>query len=377
VVPINAAGWGAAVFANVLQNAVPTTVVSVLGPAYIRRKPPTPATTEYCTGDYFAVIRYTDAAKVPTILRDNAQDFDVSLTPMWSWKQPTSIATLNWTLWTMSLTANPNKGDGLVTNQFRPNKTTFPGAPIGSLPFTVKSRTKTIISIMLRYPGNDPGRLQITVKDANQKDLDPYEEANGNLTFDAQTARGIISDQVRSTLRDYWGQALIDFNVDSDMTPPSKMNIAGFNAGKFNVGNQNNPGNAFLALETNPKLHSPNAINLWLMKALSSGDLGIALQGGTTAIVTEYLNSPIPAHEIGHCIGLDDAEDLPAVEGILNNTTPTEGDANARKRLLMLHVGTQHRVQGGWLSTPENVRARLIVSTLSPRYVALFQIEPN
>lgn len=194
------------------------------------------------------------------------------------------------------------------------------------------------------------------------------------------TARGLIASQIAGWLRIYWGQALVDFYVEADQTAPKDLQIAGFNpAGNF-VSVVGKVATAqFTKLETDPALHEPNAINLWLMKALDDGFRGEALSiGSSTAILTDiaddWESAAVAAHEIGHCLGLDDAENI-NIAGPINNTVAIEGLPAARKRLLMLHAGGDIAPKGGWMTISEVEITRNTVN--GPTYPPRLSIEPG
>lgn len=383
VIATNAGGFSSLITASVLQ-ANGNTLVGVLGPAYIRRLPPPPDGL-YLTGNYQAFVKYTDSAGTVTNLGNNARNYNTSLTPMWAWApggNPNLIAGLTWSLWTMTLSSTQNTGDGNIAMQFQPNQTTFPGSPIGRTNFTVKSRTKVTLLVWLKFPGNDPGRTKRTWTDSKGVVKNPFEMANGQLTANAQEARGGIAGQVQGWLQKYWGQGLIDFYVEANQVVPTdpSMQLTGFNGGLFDDGTANTPSQHLTKLQNDDKFHTQGAINLWLVQGLKSGFSGVALQGETTAVVADATDGNIAftaSHEMGHCLGLDDAENLPALDGILNNLTAYEGDAAARTRLLMKHAGWQLTPNGGWLTKGEVEPARIIATSQNPKYEAFFQLEPK
>lgn len=385
VVPINAGGFGAPAFSGAVQAVQASTVVGILGPAYIRRTPPTPLTTEYCTGEYQSVLLYTDANGVANlILPGNMRNYDTTVVPAWSWLQnPKGIGaiTVPAQIYLMDIASTKNQGDGVVATQFHPSKTLYPGAPIGKANFTIKSRTKTTLNVWVKFPGNQPGRTARVGIDAKGVKYDPYEVDNtGALTNNAVTARGLIATQVQKWLRVYWAQALVDFYVEADQTTPSNQMVAGFDgSGNFNSGANEVASDDFIKLENDPKIHDSGGINVWLMKALLNKNMGEAIQGRTTCIVTDGVMddgsaSLVASHEIGHCLGLDDAENI-KIDGPLNNTFVQEGLAGAQLRLLMLHKGCSQSPAGGWLTISEVERARQ--TALNKNYPAFGGTEPG
>jgi hypothetical protein len=383
VVPMNTSGVAPPATTSILQNVVGTTVVSVLGPKYLRRLPPPPANPLYCTADYQAFVKYTDANRVVTVL-SQIPDFDTT-NPMWEWQNnPNSIGGLTANLIRMSLSATQNTGDGIVVAQFLPNRTRFPNSPRGGIPITVKSRRKTTVSVWAKFPGNTHGRTTRTVRNPNGgPNINPFDtNSDGSLTANAQNARGIIAGQIQSGLQQYWGQGLIDFYVEADLTIPTdpNMQIPGFNPnGQYDTGTRAQATAAYVNLNALPQFHTPNSINVWLIQGILNGDSGNALSTGQTILVADAAINDfgrVVSHEFGHTLGLDDEEDFPSIDGTLNNTTPFEGLAAARTRLLMLHAGCQNFPDGGWLTEREVSGARVIVNTLQPRYPALRDIEP-
>jgi fibronectin type 3 domain-containing protein len=359
VIAMNASGFGVAVTASVTQ-AKANTVVAALGWGYIRRLPPPPADPYYCTGDYLAIVKYTDANGVSTIFK--GLDIDPNFPNMWGWApngNPNSIGGIAYTGMSMTLSATQNTGDGNILAQFNPNQTRYPGGPVGKQTFTVKSRRVTTVKVLVRFPSNNPGKTTWTYTNSKGVVEDPFDldKDTGQLTSAALDARNGIAIRIKGYLRKYWGQALVDFYVNPDPTLPTDptMTLEGFNAGTF--ADEKKDGTAsdeFLALQNNANLHKKGWINLWLVHAIASGDTGTALKGQTTAMITDAIDDITTSHEMGHCFGLDDAEKLAAVEGTLNNTTPVEGDAAARLRLLMLHSGNRLKyANGGWLTTVE------------------------
>ena len=66
------------------------------------------------------------------------------------------------------------------------------------------------------------------------------------------------------------------------------------------------------------------------------------------------------SHELGHCFGLDDVENVFGIGGNLNNTRNIEGAALAKFRLLMKsNKGKLRSANGGWLPEKDAEKVRV------------------
>jgi fibronectin type 3 domain-containing protein len=372
IVAVNASGMGAPA-APVLAtpNAGVSVEVGILGPKYIRRIPPAPAVKDdYCTGQYQAIVCTLNALGARTPL---TRPLDFQDPPASTWLDTvggslTVIDAAQSNLLIRQLNA-AGQGTGNITTRVVLKAKTPTDAFPGDIKFDHVVGKKRAVNAILRFPENSPGRTKRKVIDpqTNQPldlfaDDDPMDNP---VEAKRAKARNLLATKIQEDVNRVWKQDCIEFYVTADVRM-GNLTIAGFVGNEFISGTANTGSSkAFQDLE---KKNLVGTVNIYLVEVVKDG--GNVIGGATlspmtasparlTIVLSDADDGVVGAHELGHSLGLDDNENLPAnakITGRLNNLTAPLGESAAIPYLLMLSKG---RTAGqGWLQEFEAKTAR-------------------